>query len=396
MSDKRFPPGSSDSSKPVLVATTLSGDQGDPALYTVPASPVVPIPCDNNGTNPVYDSATSQIWILKAGAVQTGWTLAYISGSGCTGTVNNTVEPRTATIADVSADSGYANFSATKSSEETLYFRVYFSKMPEGAIGDTGAAGAKGDTGAQGDQGAAGNDATGLIVQKKVIEVRDSKTAAVTNNGSGFMRLTFGSVHGYVLGEKITFGDNGAVYDMGGLAYITNVVNTTVIDIDYTYLGNANVDTWSCWHLGRGGSYYPFINTASSQYLDFENTIPVGAKLQEVFLQKTFGFEQGADAGYLLWDCGYARYSNAGYNTYAVSVSTQYLSGDPLSADLWDPSRAEYTRHYIFMDNDNRRNMHFRARKLSSAYNWNGIELGDNVFNAFFVYKIMDTDYAGT
>ena len=151
MSDKNFPPSSSDSSKPILVATTLSGDQGDPALYTVPVSPVVPIPCDNDGTNPVYTSATSKIYILKAGAVQTGWTLAYVDGSGCTGTVNNTVEPRTATIANVSAISGYANFTAAKSGEETLYFRVYFAKMPEGATGakgDTGDTGAKGDTGA--------------------------------------------------------------------------------------------------------------------------------------------------------------------------------------------------------------------------------------------------------
>ena len=164
MVDPRFPTSGSDSSKPFITGTLIKGDQGFPALYVIVQTPTVAIPCDNDGGNPVVAGAISEVHVMKAGALQTGWNLAYDSGLNCTGAVNNGPEPGECYIASVSGAYGYADFTATKAGEVTQGFRMHFTKVPEGATGATGAKGDDGDAGDAGSTGATGSDGTGVVV----------------------------------------------------------------------------------------------------------------------------------------------------------------------------------------------------------------------------------------
>lgn len=271
MTDPRYPASVPDSSRTFLTSTGLKGDQGDPAIYAFPAVPVVPIPCESDGSSPVYTSATSQILIMQGGNLLTGWTLAYVSGSNCTGSVNNGVEPRTATIAAVTAASGYAEFTATKAAT-TLRFRLYFAKVYKGEKGDTGDTGAAGPAGDPGPAGAAGADGTGLVVVHKTITVDSGETVTKEDYGDGNLQINYSSAHGLTLGEYVWVLQAG-VYD-GGYE-ILEVVDEDSLKLDVAYVATAGtVTAFDMKHLRD-------VANGTTQVVAFDNIIPHGSKILE-------------------------------------------------------------------------------------------------------------------
>jgi hypothetical protein len=267
----RFPTTISDTNREILTKTSLKGDTGDSAWNIFPKSPIIPIPCDNDGSNPVYTSASSEILIMRANLVQTGWTLAYVSGSGCNGTVNNTVEPRQASIANVSAPSGYAEFTATKDGV-VLLFRLYFSKVPEGATGSAGATGATGPAGAAGATGAAGSDGTGLVVVKKEITVGTGVSVSKQDYGDGNLQINYPSSHGLLQGDYVWIYLSG-VYN-GGYEVLT-VVDADSVKLNVAY--SAAVGTVTAYDAGK----FRALADNSPQVVALNNFVPYGSKVLE-------------------------------------------------------------------------------------------------------------------
>jgi len=268
----KYPPRSSDSSKLILTRTGLKGDQGDPALYVILQTPVIGIPCDNDGSNPILGAAISEVHVLKAGVLQTGWTLAYTSGFQCTGTVNNTVEPRLCYISTVSGAMGWASFTATKSGEITQTFKLYFVKVPEGADGPTGSTGAKGDTGAAGAAGAAGADGTGLVVVHKTMTVEAGDTVTKSDYGDGTLQLDYGAAHGLVVGDWVRVVQTG-VYDDNRPVH--TVVDSDNIKLDIAY--DATAGTVTAYDMKD----FQSVLEIGSQFVAFNEVIPQGAKVLE-------------------------------------------------------------------------------------------------------------------
>ena len=322
MSDSRFPPSSSDSSKPILIASDLKGDTGSSPVYVYPAVPVIPIPCDNDGSNPVYSAATSDILVYLGSVLQTGWTLAYVTGSNCTGSVNNAVEPRTATIAAVTDIAGYAEFTAAKLGT-TLIFRVYFSKVPEGATGASGVTGPTGSTGATGSVGATGSDGTGVVVIKKTITIDAGVVVASKEDyGDGTLQMNFASAHGYTLGDFVYI-YGATIYD--NEVIITEIVDSDSIKVDIAYSGLGGTLTCYDQKLLRS------VASIAAQNVGFNDIIPVGAKILEWQLMMT-DLDNLPNYYPLTVSIGTSRYSSSGYNSWLSGAYMQDL-GQIISRD---------------------------------------------------------------
>jgi len=268
----RFPPGSSDSNKSILTATGLKGDQGDPALSVVLQAPSIVIPCDNDDANPVFTEAGSQVYILKAGVVQTGWTLVYGSGVNCTGAVDNASEPREVGITAITDDTGYAVFTATKSGEVTQNFRFYFARGKAGVQGATGSTGSAGSTGATGAAGPAGGDGTGLVIAHKTITVEAGETVTKQDYGDGALQLNYSGAHGLSVGDFVWVFQSG-VYDNG--YGVVEVVDSDSVKLLATYDATGGTVT------AFGTDNFRALNDAVNQVIQFVDIIPYGAKVLE-------------------------------------------------------------------------------------------------------------------
>lgn len=385
MSDKNFPPSSGDSSKPILVANVSTGPEGPAAVYAYPAGPVVPIPCDNDGSNPVYTSATSDILVYQDGLLLTGWTMAYITGSNCDATVNNGVEPRTVTIDNVTAISGYADFTATKAGV-ILSFRVYFSKMPQGEQGIQGIKGDQGDKGDTGLTGAAGTDGTGLAMLKFTVSVKDefTGTVGITDSG-GFMRLTFSVDPGLVETEWLYMQSITPTWQYDG--YVTAVIGGGVYDTNVVYEAGGTMYVWSYRNFRKGGPWPSAgVNAVGSQDLYFDFILPVGAKLDEVAVMKT---EENTIITF--WSAGYQPWPLSGYDRYMASELLNTI-GHQEVVNLWDPSRYGYTNRILLATNPYR-SFFFRCQKYLTTppYYWNTAPTEDIVHELFVSYKYFPT-----
>lgn len=318
MPDSRFPPGSSDSNKSILTATGLKGDQGDPALSVVLQVPSVIIPCDNAKENLVYTFAESEVQILKAGVLQTGWTLAFTTGSNCTGAVDNGVEPRVASIDVVfdvgpgAFDAGYAEFSATKSGEVTQTFRLYFALGVQGDVGATGATGITGDTGAAGATGPAGADGTGIIIVKKDIVVLPYQTGTTADGGGDLTFIDFGAPHGFLDGQSVRVGSD--VTGVAGSFYVAEYISTTRIrtHIPFSEVGIITVYVYDGENLRDIPDYQP-------QIISFTPSIvPLGAKVLEwqLFIKDFTGTLPGP----LAISIGPEPYNDPAYNDWLAGA----------------------------------------------------------------------------
>lgn len=265
-----FPSSVSDSSRPFFQKYETIGPAGADAIYIYPAVPVVPIPSDNDGSNPSYASATSAIYVYIAGVIQTGWTLAYNSSSNCSGSVNNSIEPRTATIGGVTADSGYAQFTATKGSV-ILTFRLYFSKVKAGIQGVTGATGSTGPTGSIGLTGAQGDPGTGLVILKRRITAQ-AGIVVTKEEETGALQINYPSDHNLSIGDYVWVEQSG-VYS-GGYP-VLDVISTT------------SVKLWAAWNATAGTvtaydpAYFRTLANGDNQVIALLNIIPYGAKILE-------------------------------------------------------------------------------------------------------------------
>lgn len=277
MSDPRFPPGSSDASKLFLASTGLKGDAGDPALYVILQSPVIPIPVDKDGLNPNY-SNKSEVYIMEAGAVQTGWTLAYVSGNACEGDIDNGVSPPTVQVISHVAPTGYAIFTATKPGEITQTFRLYFAEQKTGADGATGATGPTGSAGGTGATGAAGADGTGLVVIHKEMTVNAGDTVTKSDFGDGLLQLDYGTAHGLQLGDWVRVYQSG-VYD--DKRPVINVIDSDNIKLDIAY--DATAGTVTSYDLTN----FQNITEYGPQHIAFNDIIPQGAKVLEFQIKCT-------------------------------------------------------------------------------------------------------------
>lgn len=297
-----FPSSVSDSSRPFFGTGGVPGPAGQDAIYLYPSTPVVPIPSDADGGNPSYASNTSEILVYIAGVIQTGWTLAYSSGSNCVGTVNNGVEPRTASITSVTADSGYADFTATKNGV-TLYFRLHFAKAKAGATGPAGADGNDGATGDTGATGPAGTAGTGVVLIKKSIAVSSGVTASgFSDGGSSNTLITFSSDHGYSVGDWIHVYSSGGYNDEVQVE-TTPLSTTLTVAIPYTATGNP-MYVFNMENLRN-------LALITGQNLVFPDVLSAGMKPIEIHLVCT-----NDSIGAIQAAAGNAQYPNSGWSNY--------------------------------------------------------------------------------
>ena len=381
MSDKNFPPSSGDSSKPVLALNQTVGETGPAAIYAYPATPVVPIPADNDGGNPDYSSNRSDIYIYQGGNLQSGWVIALSGSSNCSATVDNSAGDQHINIITVTADSGYADFTATLFGI-ILRFRVYFSKVKEGVEGAQGIQGDPGTAGSTGPQGDPGQDGSGLVIRKFTANVRDAyASCTASNNGSGFTRLTFGSDPDIEIGEYLTW-SQGLAQDFGN---IVTQISPTVYDTDSPYNIAGSVSCWSMRYYRRDGDgYWDQI----PQSICIPNIIPVGGKLDEVAVLKVNSVNEP-----LFVSGGNSQYPDYGYDRY---FSRAFLTtrGDVRQVNLWDPSRFGYDQNMIVSESQYSRNFFFYTTQFAELQYWNTV-LSPIVFDFFISYKLFPTTFTG-
>lgn len=384
MSDKNFPISSPDSSKPILALNQTVGETGPPALYAYPGAPVVPIPCDNDGGNPVYTTNRSNVYIYQGGDLQSGWTIYLYYGHNCSALVDSTPGDEHINIVNVTADSGYCDFTAIKSGT-TLRFSVYFTKVKEGEQGATGSTGSQGATGAQGPAGNDGVASSGLLIQKFTANVREPyTTCTAADNGSGFTRLTFGSDPDIEVGEYMAWSESAQMR----YGNVTAEISPTVYDTDNAWLFGGSVRCWSMRYFRKNTGSGSMWWNARPQSICIPNIIPVGGKLDEVAVLKT-----DSNVEPLFTSGGYAEYPDSGYDRYWGSTIIG-SRGDIRQVNLWDTTRFGYDINMVVDDAQASRNVYFYVSAFDEYQTW--ITLLENiVFDFFISYKFFPTTFTG-
>jgi len=351
----RFPVGVSDSSRPFWSATGPQGEAGISALYVIPSNPNVMIPVDNAGANPSYTLNFSYLYIYKAGVIQTGWIIDSVVEYGCSHTEELVSGSLFVRITSVLANTGYIQFTLTKSGEETLTAIVSYTKLYEGPTGIQGAQGNTGSTGAAGVKGDTGNDGTGLVVVKKTIEVKEPPLVTVANV-SGSYRLTFPSAHGLEVDEPILVFEIDSAHDSYGI--VTNIISTTIVDTTCLYRDASFKNVRQMRHFCQGDLFNRFNGTVA-QTIDFSGIFPVGAKLVEMHLVRTVnGGTMLAYAGKVSNpDVGWNLYLNGEMSTNVDDVNTAILSthSDELIVSSSDTKRDLYLHgipYYVDWETD--------------------------------------------
>jgi len=318
MVDQNFPPGSPDSSKPILPLNVDTGPKGDPGRMLVAHPPFIGIPCDSDDGNPVYTNAESFFYIIEGSLILAlfgsvdGWTIEAVEENDCT----TTVAGFRIDVDTISADTASFRVRAYKGGEADLFAWVYLKRINKGVQGDQGIQGNAGPTGGDGPTGASGSDGTGMVVVKHAIEVKSSKTSAITDYGDGKINLDFGATpHAWVLGEWLLVEGGGAYGDFE--AEIIEVVDTYNVKIDYTYgADEAGNSTYSMRHFRTKADDVP-------QRLRFDKAFGVGDKPYELwFIMDSLG-----GSGVTL-SCGYAIEPAAGYNYYLNSQVFGYAGAN--------------------------------------------------------------------
>lgn len=380
MSDKNFPASSSDSSKPILQATSLKGDPGNPGRLLMIDPPFIAIPCDSDDSNPVFTNASCTCRIMDGSEIianagdADGWTLEVYNSSNVTGSIASFGF----TVNGITADTGWVIFRAYKSGEIDLFGSVYVKRINKGVKGDTGDTGSTGSQGPTGPQGDAGNDGTGLVVLKYNVSVKSHFTGVVTfSDNGGNLRITFGTDPGLVVGERIHVYDGAFNYD--DICTVTVDNGSGVYDTDLTYGGvpNSGPYVWSMRNFRQSDDsrWTP----ESYQNLEFPNILPIGAKIDEV----AFAYVNQENSGYLWIDIGNYAYPAAGYTAY---FGSRPLSTDPqVVQEQINHDHSAYQANMILLDNY-RRDIYVRGRVHNYTMYWNTV-FGNDDWQLFISYK---------
>jgi hypothetical protein len=116
-----------------------TGSTGAAAIIGVLSNETHTVPTDSAGNNGNYGGATTTLTIYQGASVSTGWTIVQ-TRSGVT--VTEATSSATATVTAMSADSGYVEFTASKSGYADVVKRFTLTKNKQGIKGDTGNTGA--------------------------------------------------------------------------------------------------------------------------------------------------------------------------------------------------------------------------------------------------------------
>jgi hypothetical protein len=389
MDDKNFPPGSSDSSKTILQATTLKGDPGNGGISVIVNSQNIIIPADSDNSNPDFGNNSSEFSIYQGNALvgspadANGWSMEITSQVNCTASIDSTLKT---IVSAITSDTSYYTVRLYKTGYSDLNIVVNVHRLQKGEQGIQGIQGIQGATGATGPIGATGAPGTGLVMKKYTIEVKAPVVPTVTNNGSGFIRLTFPSPHGMELGEILAVSDSTLILQTE-TAEITSVIDTTKVDIDVAYTASGSADVWSMRHFRHGGSRGNLdYDNADPQKLRFPLIFPEGAKLNEFAIIKI----AGATNYPITISAGYGLYPDSGYNSYMSNNSLPAV-GNIRQFDLWDKSRSGYNEKFM-VGSDLRRNFYMYATTYYGNYNWHE-EYLNHVYEIFIPYKYFNTSY---
>lgn len=120
-----------------LVPKGADGNDGSSSIIASLSNESHVIPCDKNGNNGNYTGATSTISIYEGTKnVSSAWTVTATPSSGITGTLSG----KTYTITNITVDSGYVDFTATRTNYATLTKRFHVSRTKVGATGQSATA----------------------------------------------------------------------------------------------------------------------------------------------------------------------------------------------------------------------------------------------------------------
>lgn len=126
----------------VKVTNGLKGDTGDAgvnAIMGVLSNDTHTVPTDSAGNNGNFGGATSTLTIYQGASVSTGWTIVQTRSNV---TVTEATSSATATVTAMSADTGYVEFTASKSGYSNVVKRFTLTKNKQGIQGGTGSTGA--------------------------------------------------------------------------------------------------------------------------------------------------------------------------------------------------------------------------------------------------------------
>ena len=385
MSDKNFPVSGPDSSKPILLATDLKGNPGDPAIVGIGNPASLAVPTDSSGNNPVYTNAFIYLAIysgnvlLAEGATTNGWTASIYSASDVTFSISGLVLH----VTGLNADEGAATIKLSKTGYADVYTRVKIYKAKAGATGSQGVQGVKGDQGAKGDPGSQGVPGTGYVVVKHTVEVKAPVSGVASGENAPHTRLTFTSNAGIAVGDMIMFYDQDAANYNVSSAKVLAQVDANAWEVDAVYTAGANIEMWSKKHFAKGGVFVNFDDTVD-QILEFPAVVPVGAKLDQFIWKRTAITQQ--DARYLVVNAGYAKYPAAGFDAYIAGLGDDQTNWKQV--DLWVTTRPEYTSGYIALSSDNRVNIYVRGTKYAASDKWS-TEFGSDQWLLAFSYKFF-------
>lgn len=313
---KKFTPNIPDSTHPFQNVTFVKGDRGYPAQFCIPSIAVLAVPTDADGNNGVFTYAVSHLRIIEAGKVianeglLNGWSISDIDREGCTASGEGTL---TFNLLTLTADTGYADITISKTGQSDLFVRIHFFKSKAGATGPAGATGAQGIQGITGSQGVAGTDGDGIIVIKKTVGLKSDERAAPTTEGAGGKIIcTTAGAHDVVQGEKIRI--TSSVFSLATYkdGLVTSIIgaNSFLTDIDYE-ADDATSYFYSFW-------YFRSFSNGSLQSVHFDDLIPARYKILSVNVYCTV-WDAGNPGSVYLY-CGSAAYPSSGWYDYMSNV----------------------------------------------------------------------------
>lgn len=289
----------------------------------------------------------------------------YIRYSHNSNGSNMTIHP----ISRESDPSNYSRYIGIYSGIENSapsYTRFDWILLGEGQKGDKGNKGDKGDQGNTGNTGPAGNGISS-VSKTSTSGLVDTYTILYTNGTSSSFTVRNGQ-DGSGSGDmtKAIYDNNNVVLNAGGIdGYVgwkkrnylkipSNVVNTTINNVDFYINRNINGDVTSIETIGK-------TNSSSSELLiatATQDTIPAGA--------------------YYL-SCGYFSYPEYTY------IEVRAYNGNTLVRKIGLTNRADYMK--IFVDYNGYTHIKFYICETSGMY------YSYNIFYPMFLRKVVIDEY---
>ncbi len=123
--------------KDFTVTKVQDGQDGQTAnIYLTQTG--IAVPADNDGANPVFTNATTTVTVYEGQTDESAnWSVTASPSTGITGTLST----RTYTLTGMTVDTGFVEFTATRSGYDPLVIRLSVTKVRAGATGPTGPAG---------------------------------------------------------------------------------------------------------------------------------------------------------------------------------------------------------------------------------------------------------------